>query len=101
MVYYEYEVNKEYITLKYCENKNKPSLKCNGSCQLMKRLNAGFKQEVPDKKLELLGELQLFNELPDTNIFLISSGNLNFNLPSQDTIASFTPPVFHPPSMLV
>lgn len=33
-----YELNIEYITEKFCENKEKPELKCNGKCHLAKEL---------------------------------------------------------------
>jgi len=31
-------MNYEYIATKLCENKDKPALKCNGKCHLMKEL---------------------------------------------------------------
>ena len=34
-----YELNIEYITEKFCENKDKPQLQCNGKCHLAKELN--------------------------------------------------------------
>ena len=33
-----YLVNRDFITLNYCENKNKPKLHCNGKCHLSKQL---------------------------------------------------------------
>lgn len=34
-----YQQNIEYVTSKYCVNKNKPSLNCCGKCYLQKQLN--------------------------------------------------------------
>ncbi len=34
-----YELNIDYITQKYCVNKEKPQLECNGKCHLAKELN--------------------------------------------------------------
>lgn len=34
-----YELNIEYITEKFCENKEKPELACNGKCHLAKELS--------------------------------------------------------------
>lgn len=34
----EYTVNKAYIAKNLCINKEKPTLRCNGKCQLMKKL---------------------------------------------------------------
>jgi hypothetical protein len=33
-----YELNKAEITARYCENKNRPELHCNGQCYLAKQL---------------------------------------------------------------
>jgi len=33
-----FELNKDYIIKKYCVNKAKPKLKCNGKCHLSKKL---------------------------------------------------------------
>ncbi len=33
-----YHLNKEYISQKLCENRNKPELHCNGHCYLSKQL---------------------------------------------------------------
>ena len=38
-----WKINQDYITEKYCENKDKPMMNCNGKCYLSKQL----------KKLEL------------------------------------------------
>jgi hypothetical protein len=34
----DYTVNKDYIAKNLCENRNKPTLHCNGKCQLMKKM---------------------------------------------------------------
>ncbi len=33
-----YKLNRDYITSRHCENKDKPQLKCNGKCYLKKQL---------------------------------------------------------------
>lgn len=37
----EFELNKNHISKVLCENINKPKLKCDGKCQLQKKLNEG------------------------------------------------------------
>ena len=37
-IYAGYELNKNYIATKLCENRNKPWLHCNGKCYLMKKI---------------------------------------------------------------
>lgn len=49
----DYVVNYEYISKVLCENKDKPKLKCNGKCHLMKELAKQAESEKPiqnDKK---------------------------------------------------
>ena len=50
----DYQLNKEYIAKYLCENKDKPVLKCNGKCQMMKKLQQEEKkdQQNPDRKAE-------------------------------------------------
>ena len=42
-----YELNKAQITARYCVNKARPQLHCNGQCHLAQQLR---KTEAPDKK---------------------------------------------------
>jgi hypothetical protein len=44
-LYIDYTINKEEITQKYCENKDKPEMECNGCCHLKKELNKVEKAE--------------------------------------------------------
>ncbi|MFI5159719.1 MAG: hypothetical protein ACHQHN_00510 [Sphingobacteriales bacterium] len=37
-IYAGFELNRNYIATKLCENRNKPWLHCNGKCYLMKKL---------------------------------------------------------------
>lgn len=50
---FDYIVNYEYISKELCVNKDKPALKCNGKCHLMKELAKASEDEKPlssDKK---------------------------------------------------
>ncbi len=44
----EYYSNKEYIASVLCENRDKPSLACNGKCYLEKQLKKANKQDAHD-----------------------------------------------------
>ncbi len=49
----EYALNYEYISKVLCENKDKPEMKCNGKCHLMKEMAKAAEDEKPissDKK---------------------------------------------------
>jgi hypothetical protein len=62
ITYFNWKINQELITQKYCVNKDKPMLHCVGKCYLMKKMNQldlEEKQErqkfpFPSQKLELV-----------------------------------------------
>jgi hypothetical protein len=84
---------------KNCENKNKPKLKCNGSCQMMKKLKQEEKkdQQNPERKINyknitifsksyfatVLVALYHFN-----NVYLAASISITIDRSSD---------IFHPP----
>lgn len=39
IIYFNWKINQELITQKYCVNKDKPMLHCDGKCYLMKKMN--------------------------------------------------------------
>ncbi|QXV66618.1 hypothetical protein INP83_05930 [Mucilaginibacter sp. 21P] len=47
-IYAGFELNRNYIATKLCENRNKPQLHCNGKCYFMKKL----KQAEENKSTE-------------------------------------------------
>ncbi len=50
-VYYHFD--KESFTQNYCENLDKPELKCHGSCKMDKMADANESEKRPDAVLEL------------------------------------------------
>lgn len=55
----DFSLNNADFTEKYCENKDKPVLKCNGKCELAKIAKAIEKQN-PDKHITVEKEIILF-----------------------------------------
>lgn len=52
-VYAGFELNRNYIATKLCENRNKPQLHCNGKCYFMKKLKqAEDKQNTEDRQAQ-------------------------------------------------
>jgi hypothetical protein len=45
-VYAGFELNRQYIATKLCENRNKPWLHCNGHCYLMKKLREADQKQA-------------------------------------------------------
>lgn len=55
----DFSLNNTDFTEKYCENKDKPILKCNGKCALAKIAKATENQN-PDKDISIEKEIVLF-----------------------------------------
>ncbi|MFD0763671.1 hypothetical protein ACFQZI_02315 [Mucilaginibacter lutimaris] len=52
-VYAGFELNRNYIATKLCENRNKPQLHCNGKCYFMKKVKqAEEKQNTEDRQAQ-------------------------------------------------
>jgi hypothetical protein len=44
-IFVSFKINQDYIAKNLCENRAKPIMRCNGKCQLMKKLNQADKDE--------------------------------------------------------
>lgn len=100
LIYTNYLLNKEQITLKYCENKSRPSLKCNGKCHLKKQLKEQEKNEEHSKNnIKDDNEIQLFSN--DYYLKLqkpiISKPSLNIQYLS-GSVKKLSRSIFHPPT---
>jgi hypothetical protein len=52
-IYAGFELNRNYIATKLCENRNKPQLHCNGKCYFMKKLKqAEDKQNTEERQAQ-------------------------------------------------
>jgi hypothetical protein len=49
-LYAGYELNKNYIATKLCENRNKPWLHCNGKCYLMKKIKQAEEKQTASER---------------------------------------------------
>lgn len=84
LIYTNYLLNIEQITLKYCENKSKPALKCNGKCHLKKQIKEQEKKEDQSKSnVKADNEIQLFSN--DFDLVVRRQSNLNF---SKESVSS-------------
>ena len=104
----EYIVNYDYIVKELCENKEKPELKCNGKCHLMKELAKTAednKNTSSDKKQNVKQEIEVlfyqdFKSLSCSNSYVFTNNKINSvyqNLYALTAIQS----TFHPPTFLV
>lgn len=68
-----YELNKNYIAANLCENKLKPSIKCEGKCFLQKKIKAQEKQEKKYSSfLKTIDEI-VFIKSPSSSLILSHS----------------------------
>lgn len=51
-----YQINIDYITENFCENKNKVELACNGKCHLSKQLQAETTPSSDSKTIQIFTE---------------------------------------------
>ncbi len=67
--YVDFKMNQEEITAKYCVNKDRPLLRCNGNCYLAKQLKkqddifAQKKKENQESHLKKLKEVEFFAQI--------------------------------------
>jgi hypothetical protein len=102
----DYIVNYEYISKVLCVNKDKPKMKCNGKCHLMKELAKASENEKPissDKKMAsqelevlFLEEIKSFKIEP---IYFDSKQKINSNYSNLYHFLNSTS-VFRPPTFI-
>lgn len=49
-IYAGFELNRNYIAGKLCENRNKPWMHCNGKCYFMKKIKQAEEKERSDER---------------------------------------------------
>jgi len=102
----EYFANYDYIKKELCKNKNKPVLKCNGTCYVASQLKSANLLDEPNSQKTTFSEVKMF--FP---VFVLNSNNFNteklkfLNKKEQPTfekhflINRFINEVFQPPQI--
>jgi hypothetical protein len=97
-IYAGYQLNKNYIASKLCENRNRPWLHCNGKCYLLKKLKqAEEKQNASEREAQKnLIQESLCNDIPEVKFYtqllqVIAIPNNRIELPKGHN-AIFRPP---------
>ncbi len=100
ILFSNYIINKESITLKFCENKNKPKMKCNGKCHLKKQLQEQDKKENSSKTdIKEVNESQICQSLNIESFVFSTIDSISPNWHYLDSETSFLPAsIFHPPT---
>jgi hypothetical protein len=101
-------LNQKSLAKTFCENKDKPEMKCNGKCYLAKKLKQIAQEEQEERQNKLVPPLKLkdsewFSSLANhvfslpTIIFHIEEQKPQV-LPNQQLAAGYISNCFHPPS---
>ncbi len=64
-----WKINQAELTAKYCVNKAKPMLKCNGKCYLAKQLKIQEEQDKADFSKESKNQVPKFKKIKEGEIF--------------------------------
>ena len=98
----QYNFNKEYIAKNFCENKSRPAIKCNGKCQLMKKMaadeNTGTNQQNPNPGKEKTAELLYFENIASIDLKAAVRNPAEFQDYCLAIHVSPCFPIFHPPA---
>lgn len=101
-LYAGYELNKDFISKTFCENKAKPLMQCNGKCYLAKKLKQAEQSEQKQEQANKHFFVEAFFTTSERfkyftiqiDEFLPSSAHL-YSFKSRCSI--FHPPKLHPP----
>ena len=101
LVYLDFQLNKQFIAEKLCENKARPVLQCNGKCQLKKKMvQANDAPESNTEKITVKSvSIEMIQELPSfTCNLLFDSVKIIKNLTTASKLsAGSSASIFHPP----
>ena len=106
-LFINYQFNKAEITRKYCENKAKPMLNCNGKCFLAKQLAKEQSKEEQSNKIDF-GKYKY-----ETNEFTVTTPEFGFEKYTEVSLSQskkdfyyqttssdkHTGNIFHPPTV--
>jgi hypothetical protein len=98
----DFSLNRDFIAKVLCVNKEKPAMKCNGKCYLVKKLNEQQNQESPNtvpqnQKFEIQSYIVPHSL---TLVRLISKEKTPFFIKDDLTISTLPHSIFHPPIFL-
>jgi len=57
-MYAGFELNRKYIAINLCENRDKPWLHCNGKCYFMKKIKQAEEREKSDERQSQKNHIQ-------------------------------------------
>jgi len=98
-----YILNKQEITIRYCENKSKPAMNCQGMCHLKKKLAEEEESKSNRSRVPLTesNELIWIHEYNVESIVFSITQFQTYYLPYQQMpLSGFQGKIFHPPTSI-
>ncbi|MFT7102484.1 MAG: hypothetical protein ACJAYA_001052 [Bacteroidia bacterium] len=102
LILFNYEMNTAYIIDNFCENTDKPEMKCNGKCHLTKQIQADSdqKSETPAAESEIM---TFVLTMVETSAFEFKFFELGFaqanSLYLEGNYSNHVQSIFHPPQV--
>jgi hypothetical protein len=101
-IFVSFKINQDYIAKNLCENRAKPILKCNGKCQLMKKLKQAENEEEIQTPQTIKEKIEVLYCLNQSNFNV--SQKLDFEVKKQSFFdyhfqysSSYLTGIFRPP----
>jgi hypothetical protein len=102
LILLNYRVNTSYIIENFCENTDRPELKCEGKCHLTKQLKADeeHRSEVPASLTEQISFVLSTQEIDVYEFNTLSPEELFFSsLYLEGNYSNILGSIFHPPQV--
>lgn len=98
-IVFDFYRNQEWIARTQCENRYRPMLHCNGTCQLAKKLKQEEKkdQDNPERKMENKNEFFYSRSTDPVLAISISTIHTAFTNSNSGTPVDYVEDFFHPP----
>lgn len=100
MVFAGFQLNRNYISSKLCENRNKPWMHCNGKCYLAKKLKQAEEKEKQQEQETQKNLVQ--DSFTPESLTVFFSTRLESIVDTRyifSTTARYTPLIFQPPKV--
>ncbi len=99
-IYAGFELNRNYIATKLCENRNKPWLHCNGKCYFLKKIRQAQEKEKSDERESQKNLFQEASFIQQPDIRFYSQVLQVMQVPvHRITLPVVNRPIFQPPQL--
>lgn len=99
-IYAGFELNRNYIATKLCENRNKPWLHCNGKCYFLKKIRQAQEKEKSDERQSQKNLFQEASFIQQPDIRFYSQVLQVMQVPvHRITLPVVNRPIFQPPQL--